>query len=111
MAIAFNTEPESHMERVLQNNTELRNVMEKHAPEKSKYIRNTHQQPWFNDNIKSEIVLRRKKERIWRRNQTPQTWDDFYTQHRQVANIIKEAQCNHYKQIIKEHKHDYKTYF
>ena len=28
-----------------------------------------------------------------------------------MANIIKEAQCNHYKQIIKEHKHDYKTIF
>ena len=28
-----------------------------------------------------------------------------------VANIIKEAQCNHYKQIIQEHKHDYKTIF
>ena len=110
LAEAFNTEPESHMDRVLQYNTELRNVMEKHAPEKSKYIRNTHQEPWFNDNIKSEIVLRRE-DRIWRRNQTLQTWDDFYTQCRQVANSIKEAQCNHYKQIIKEHKHDYKTIF
>ena len=74
---AFNTEPQSHMDRVLHYNTELRNVLEKHAPEKSKYIRNTHQQPWFNDNIKSEIVLRRKKERIWKRDKTPQAWNDF----------------------------------
>ena len=108
---AFTTEPESHMDRVLQYNTELRNVLEKHASEKSKYRRNTHQQPWFNDDIKLEIVLRRKKERTWKRDQTPQAWNDFYIQHRQVANIIKEAQCNHYKQIIKEHKHDYKTIF
>ena len=28
-----------------------------------------------------------------------------------MENIIKEAQCNPYKQIIKEHKHDYKTIF
>ena len=28
-----------------------------------------------------------------------------------MANIIKEAQCNHYKQIIKEHKHGYKAIF
>ena len=48
---AFNIEPKSHVDRVLQYNTELRNVLEKHAPEKSKHIRNTHQQPWFNDNI------------------------------------------------------------
>ena len=50
-------------------------------------------------------------ERIWKREKTHQAWKDFYTQHRQVANIIKEAQCNHYKLIIKEHKYDYKTIF
>ena len=50
-------------------------------------------------------------ERIWIREKTPQAWKDFYTQCRQVTNIIKEAQCNHYKQIIKEHKYDYKTIF
>ena len=108
---AFNTEPEPHTDRVLQYNTELRNVLQKHAPKKSKYIRDTHQQLWFSDEIKVEIVLRRKMERIWKRDKTPQAWKDFYIQCRQVANITKEAQCNHYKQIIKEHKHDYKTIF
>ena len=77
---AFNIELKSHVVGVNQYNTKLRNVLEKHAPEKSKYIGNTHQQPWFNDNIKSEIVLRRKKERIWKSVQTPQAWNDFYQQ-------------------------------
>ena len=108
---AFNNQPEPHMERVLQYSRELRKVLQKHAPEKSKIIRDTHQQPWFSEEIKGEIVLRRKMERIWKRKKTPQAWKDFYTQHRQVANIIKEAQCNHYKQIIKEHKYDYKIIF
>ena len=52
----FNTEPEPHMDRVLQYNTELKNVLQKHAPKKSKYIRDTHQQPWFSDEVKVEIV-------------------------------------------------------
>ena len=77
---AFNIELKSHMDRVLQYSTELRNALEKHVPEKSKYIRNTQQQPWFNDNIKLDIVLRRKKERILKRDQTPQAWNDFYIQ-------------------------------
>ena len=89
---SFNTEAESQLDRMLQHNTELGKVLEKHAPEKSKYIRNTHQQPWFNNNIKSEIVLRRKKERISKRDQTQQAWNDFYIQCQNVANIIKEAQ-------------------
>ena len=108
---AFKNQPETHIDRVLQYNRELRKVLQKHAPEKSKFIRDTHQQPWFSDEIKREIVLRRKMERIWIREKTAQAWNDFYTQHRQVANIIKEAQCNHYKLIIKEHKYDYKTIF
>ena len=49
---SFNMELKSHVDRVNQYNTELRNVLKKHAPEKSKYIRITHQQPWFNVNIK-----------------------------------------------------------
>ena len=56
----FNMELKSPVDRLNQYNTELRNVLKKHAPEEFKYIRITHQQPWFNDNIKSEIVLRRK---------------------------------------------------
>ena len=89
---AFNTEPEPHTDRVLQYNTELRNVLQKHASEKSKFIRDTHQQPWFSEEIKMEIVIRRKMERIWKRIKTPQAWKDFYTQCRLVGNIIKEAQ-------------------
>ena len=65
----------------------------------------------FTEDIKSEIVKRRKLERTWTKNKTPQTWQDFYIQRRQVANIIKNAQRNHYKQIISENKHDYKTIF
>ena len=67
MSEAFNTEPEPHMDRVLQYNTELKNVLQKHAPKKSKYIRDTLQQPWFSDEIKVEIVQRRKMERILKR--------------------------------------------
>ena len=76
---AFYIEPKSHVDRVQQCNTELRNVLDKHAPEKSKYIRNTHQQSWFNDNIKSKIVLGRKQ-RIWKSEQTPYAWNAFYQQ-------------------------------
>ena len=68
---AFNTQPEPHMDRVSQYNTELRNALKKYAPEKSKFIRDTHQQPWFSDEIKGEIVLRRKMERIWKREKEP----------------------------------------
>ena len=55
---AFKNQLETHNDRVLQYNRELRKVLQNHAPEKSKFIRDTHQQPWFSDEIKKEIVLR-----------------------------------------------------
>ena len=39
---AFNNQPEPHMDRVLQYNRELRKEFPKHAPKKSKFIRDTH---------------------------------------------------------------------
>ena len=43
-------------------NNYLKSVLNKHAPLKSCTVKVTHKQPWFGDKIKSEIILRRKKE-------------------------------------------------
>ena len=43
-------------------NASMKSLLDKHAPEKMKIIRQSHNQPWFNNTIKLEIVLRRKKE-------------------------------------------------
>ena len=56
-------QPEQLDDQVEQYNTKLHKVLDKHAPNKEKKIRDSHHQPWFNDKIKSEIVLRGKKER------------------------------------------------
>ena len=52
-------------DQVEQYNTKLCEVLDKHAPILEKKIRDSHHQPWFNDRIKKESILRRKKERIW----------------------------------------------
>ena len=96
-------------DQVNQYNTKLREVLVKHAPVIEKKIRNSHHQPWFNDKIKNEIILRRKKERIWLKEQPEYKWDAFYTQQRHVANIIKTAQRQYYKEIIQENHNDYKA--
>ena len=43
-------------------NNSLKLVLNKHAPVKSHTVKVMHRQPWFDDKIKSEIILRRKKE-------------------------------------------------
>ena len=72
-------------------NNSLKSVLNKHAPLKSCTVKVTHKQPWFDDKIKSEIILRRKKERDWITNPSPYTLNAFYVQRRHVLNIIKMA--------------------
>ena len=92
-------------------NTKLCEVLHKHAPIIEKKIWDSHHQPWFNDRIKSKIILRRKKERNWLKDKSKYSLNAFYVQHRHAANIIKTAQCNYYKGIIHENHNDYKAIF
>ena len=73
-------------------NTSMRSLLDKHAPEKTKVIKQSHNQPWFNNTIKSEIVLRRKKEHTFFIDPTHYNFQAFYNQRRYVANLIKTAQ-------------------
>ena len=95
--------------QVDQYNTKLWEVLDKQAPIIEKKIRDSHYQLWFNDKIKNEIILRRKKKRIWLKEQSEYTLNAFYTQWRHVANIIKTAQHQYYKEII--HCNDYKAIY
>ena len=110
-AFLFRDQPSSLSDHVQSYDTILSDALDKHAPEKTKRIRDTHHQPWFNDQNKAEIILHHKKERIWQSEQTEYAWRAFYNQRRFVANIIKTAQMSYYKNIISENKHDFKAIY
>ena len=46
-------------------NQKLEEILDKYAPLKSKTLKITHIQPWFNDKIKIETLLRRRLEWRW----------------------------------------------
>ena len=78
---------------------------------KSCTVKVTHKQPWFDDKIKSEIILRRKKEQDWITNPSPYTLKAFYMQRRHVSNIIKTARWTFYMNYIAYHKLDTKSIY
>ena len=92
-------------------NNSLKSVLNKHAPVKSCTVKVMHKQPWFDDKIKSEIILRRKKEQVWIMNPSPYTLNAFYVQRRHVSNIIKMARWTFYMNYIAEHKLDTKSIY
>ena len=67
----------------------LEELLNTHAPLKMKVLKQTHLQPWFNDTIREEIQLRRKKERWYKQNPTKYNFTAFYHQRRYVANLTK----------------------
>ena len=73
-------------------NQNLAEILDIHAPLKSKTLKITHIQPWFIDKIKREILLRRRLEQRWLQDPTQYNLQSFYYQRRHIANIIKTAQ-------------------
>ena len=72
-------------------NEKLSEVQDNHTPQKTKTVKISYHQPWFNDFIKEKIVLRRKKEKTFRPDPTDYNHQAFYYQHRYVSNITKHA--------------------
>ena len=61
-------------------NSDLRKILDRHAPEKKRLVKITHKQPWFTDKIQREIILRRVKERKWLQEQIYYSFMAFYHQ-------------------------------
>ena len=92
-------------------NRTLTDLLETHAPVKEKSINRTHNQPWFNDNIKCEIALHRKKEKSYIRDPTHYNFQAFYNQCRFVSNLIRTSQCRYYCDKLTENKHNFKEIY
>ena len=74
----------------------LSSTLDTHAPLKTKMLKKAHKQPWFNDRIMDEIILRHKKEKAYNKDITEYTLNAFYQQRRHVSNLIKTAQKDFY---------------
>ena len=89
----------------------LRQLLNKHAPVKSKIVKKNQEQPWFNEHIKLEIILRWKRERQWENDNTEYSFRAFYVQRQFVANLIRKYQKQYYNEALLEHKYDAKAIF
>ena len=92
-------------------NTILSELLEKHALLWTKKVKQSHRQPWFDDRIRREIILRRKKERTYRNDPTEYNFNAFYQQSRFVSNIIKTTQRTYYTEKLADNKTDFKWIF
>jgi hypothetical protein len=87
-------------------------VLDQHAPLKKKTVPDRPKLPWFDEGITSEIRLRRKMERRWKKDHTNcEKFIEFYRQRRKVSNQLDVAEKAFYKQRLAENKYNYKQVF
>ena len=96
---------------VTRYNSDLMQVLDRHAPEKRRLVKVTHKQPWFTDKIQREIILRRAKEQKWLQDQSYYSFMAFYYQRRHVANIIQQDKREYYSTMLQENRYNVKAVF
>ena len=61
-------------------NSSASNLLNTHEPLKTKKLRITHNQPWFSDKIRQEIIVCRHEEKTWREVMTEYNLNALYNQ-------------------------------
>ena len=93
---------------VNQYNTVLTELLDKHAPPKTKLVTVRARAPWFNEEILSAKRDRRKAERKWRSSKLQVHYKIFKCAHRKVVDLCHNAKKSFYCDKIKEHGSDQK---
>ena len=102
---------ENLQDLVTSYNSALSPTLDTHALLKTKMVKKAHTQPWFNDRIRDEIILKCKKKKAYNKGPNEYTLNAFYQQRRHVSNLIKTAQKDFYVKKLSENKHDFKRVF
>ena len=96
---------------VSEYNTKFWNILDTHAPLKERAIRKYHSQPWFDDQVKTEIRLWRMKERRWKSDPNEYNYITFYNQQRFITGLIKSKKKSFYVTKIQQNANNPKEIF
>ena len=83
-------------------NTTLQDILNKHAPEKTKVITVRASALWYSDKIDAGKKLRRKLERHWRKTKSLDDYNAYLLQCRRVQLLISSSKSDYYTSIIDE---------
>ena len=68
-------------DKIKKLNSELRRVLNKLAPQKTRRITLHLSNPWFTEGVRNQKKKMRKCERCWRKYQLPMQWEAFKSEH------------------------------
>ena len=90
----------------------VRNILDDHAPLKTRTVKLQTESPWFNDDIRAARKTRRQLERKWRDNGKLEVHRQEYRNQRDIVkNIINQAKIDHYSSLVEESSGNQKKLF
>ena len=92
-------------------NSELSGLLDVHAPLRKKVMSVRELRPWYNNNIAQEKKLRRKKERIWRKAKSTDSWNQYKLQRNKVSKLLNDSKRNYFNNLIEQNIYNTKELF
>ena len=90
----------------------VRNILDDHAPLKTRTVKLQSESPWFNDDIRAARKTRRQLERKWRDNGKLEVHRQEYRNQRDIVkNMINQAKIAHYSSLVEESSGNQKKLF
>ena len=90
---------------------ELKKILDELAPLKKKRIRKEMKQPWYDEQVATEVQLRRLKERMWKRSGSEYDYIALQYQKRHVSKVIHLKQKEYYHDLFSNISRDTKKLY
>ena len=104
-------QPTDLVSLVEQYDSVLRSLMDKHAPQKQRWITLRPAAPWYMPEVTEQKNIRRRLERRWRSSRLQSDRHRYVVQCGVVTRLIESLKSAHYTSIINEHSSDQKVLF
>ena len=92
-------------------NMTLTDILDKHAPLKTRIMINRPKIPWFNDDIKQLKRKRRRLEKKALKSDLPGNWNNYHKVRNQCSALLKSARVNYHSNLIYQYGGDSRKLF
>ena len=90
--------------------TRMKNALNKHAPEITKTVIDQNRFLWYNEEIKEQRRVVRRREKIWKHYKLESSWKAFKKECSKYRRLLKDAKKMSIEEKVQDCKGDSKNY-
>ena len=106
------TAPLNNLSEIIEYyNNALRQVLDKHAPQKSKVVTIRPAAPWYSKDIAACKKLRRKLQRRWRKTKCPYDYNAYAVQSKRMRLLLSSSKADYCATVIDQNRRNQNELF